>query len=176
MSTVSIRKSIPADADAIWEILKAITAQGDSFAYTPVSKEAMLAYWLDASRHTYTALWDDVIVGTFFMQNNQPGLGAHIANAAYATSPTAYSKGIGRAMGAFSLEEARRLGYRAMQFNLVVKTNTRAVALWQSLGFVIIGEIPDAFQHSTLGFVNAYIMYQKLSPTSTLSKEKEKNV
>jgi GNAT superfamily N-acetyltransferase len=162
MPTLSIRKSIAADADAIWEILEAITAKGDSFAYTPSSKEAMLLYWLDASRHTYTALWDDVIVGTFFMQNNQPGLASHIANAAYATSPTAYGKGIGRAMGAFSLEEARRLGYRAMQFNLVVKTNARAVALWQSLGFTIIGEIPEAFQHSTFGLVNAYVMYQKL--------------
>jgi ribosomal protein S18 acetylase RimI-like enzyme len=96
------------------------------------------------------------------LKNNQPGLGSHIANASYMTAPAAMGKGIGKQMGIFSLQEARRLGYKAMQFNIVVKSNTRAVALWQSLGFEIIGEIPNAFQHAVLGLTNAYIMYQQL--------------
>jgi ribosomal protein S18 acetylase RimI-like enzyme len=160
---IHIRKSLAADADEIWTILQPIIHEGDSFVYSPLStKEEMLGYWLDKKKHTYTALINDKIVGTFFIQDNQPGLGSHIANAGYATSPKAYGQGIGKQMGIFSLEEARRLGYKAMQFNIVVKTNERAVKLWKDIGFKIIGEIPDAFQHRALGQVNAYIMYQKL--------------
>jgi len=160
---IHIRKSLAADEDEIWEILKSIIHEGDSFVYSPLStKGEMLGYWLDKKKHTYTALIGDKIVGTFFIQDNQPGLGSHIANAGYATSPKAYGQGIGKQMGIFSLEEARRLGYKAMQFNIVVKTNERAVKLWKDIGFKIIGEIPDAFQHRALGSVNAYIMYQKL--------------
>jgi ribosomal protein S18 acetylase RimI-like enzyme len=65
-------------------------------------------------------------------------------------------------MGEFSLEEAKRMGYKAMQFNIVIKSNTRAVHLWKKLGFNIIGEIPEAFNHSRDGLTNAYIMYRKL--------------
>ena len=160
---IQIRKSLAEDADDIWEILHPIIREGDSFAFSPSStKEEMLGYWLDKKKHTYTALLDKRVVGTFFMQDNQPGLGAHVANAGYATSPKVFGRGIGKQMGIFSLDEARRLGYRAMQFNIVVKTNERAVKLWTDIGFKIIGEIPDAFQHRTLGLVNAYIMHQKL--------------
>jgi GNAT superfamily N-acetyltransferase len=160
---IHIRKSIAADADEIWKILQPIIREGDSFVYSPSStKQQMLGYWLDKKKHTYTALLNDQIVGTFFIQDNHPGLGAHVANAGYATSPKAYGQGIGKQMGIFSLAEARKLGYKAMQFNIVVKTNERAVKLWKDIGFKVIGEIPDAFQHRTLGLVNAYIMYQRL--------------
>lgn len=160
---IHIRKSNATDAEAIWEILKAIISEGDSFAYSPSSKkDEMMEYWFSKNKYTYTALLDGKIAGTFFIQNNQPGLGSHIANAGYATSPKVYGQGIGKQMGIFSLDEARKLGYKAMQFNIVVKTNERAVKLWQDIGFKIIGEVPDAFQHQTLGLVNAYIMYQKL--------------
>jgi GNAT superfamily N-acetyltransferase len=160
---IHIRKSNYTDVSEIWEILKPIIHEGDSFVYSPQStKEEMLNYWFSSNKYTYTALLDGRIVGTFFIQDNQPGLGSHVANAGYATSPEAYGKGIGKQMGIFSLEEARKLGYKAIQFNIVVKTNERAVNLWQSIGFKIIGEIPEAFKHRTLGLVNAYIMYQKL--------------
>ncbi len=160
---IHIRKSVATDAEYIWGILEPIIKEGDAFTYSPSSSKAeMLAYWLAENKHTYTALIDKQVVGTFFIQDNQPGLGSHVANAGYATSPNFYGRGIARQMCQFSLEEARRLGYLAMQFNIVVKTNTRAVALWQQMGFNIIGEIPEAFQHQKLGLVNAYIMYQKL--------------
>lgn len=160
---IHIRAAGPQDADPIWEILAAIIKTGDAFTYSPAASQAdMLGYWLAENKHTYTALLDDRVVGTFFIQDNQPGLGAHVANAGYATAPGFYGRGIAREMGLFSLAEARKLGYLAMQFNIVVKTNVRAVRLWQHLGFTIIGEIPDAFQHQQLGLVNAYIMYQKL--------------
>ncbi|GHN01241.1 acetyltransferase [Cytophagales bacterium WSM2-2] len=160
---IDIRQSTPEDKDQVGEILLSIVRKGDSLAYPPTSsKQELVDYWFASGKRTYTAVSEGKIVGTFFMQDNQPGLGSHIVNAGYATLPNNYGKGVGRAMGLFSLDEARRLGYKAMQFNIVVKTNERAVRLWQDIGFKIIGEIPDAFQHSTLGLVNAYIMYQKL--------------
>ena len=160
---IGIRKAIEADEDAIWLILQQVISKGDSFAFDPnTPKEKMMAYWMESEKHTYVAILDDMIVGSFFIKANQPGLGSHIANAGYMTSPLASGKGIGKAMGQFSLEEAKRLGYQAMQFNIVVKSNERAVRLWQSLGFEIIGEIPEAFNHQSLGMTNAYIMYQRL--------------
>jgi ribosomal protein S18 acetylase RimI-like enzyme len=160
---IEIKKAQPVDADPIWEILRETIRGGNTFVYPESwTKEEMLGYWLDPAKHTYVAWMDSQIVGTFFIQDNQPGRGSHIANAGYMTAPEHYGKGIARHMCRFSLAEARRLGYQAMQFNIVVKTNERAVALWQHLGFRIIGEIPEAFQHKEFGLVNAYIMYQKL--------------
>jgi GNAT superfamily N-acetyltransferase len=160
---ILIRKALAEDGDQIWEILRETIRSGDSFAFSPsLTRHEMLGYWLSENKHTYTASLDGKIIGTFFITANQPGLGSHIANAGYATAAKYYGKGVGRQMGIFSLSEARALGFQAMQFNIVVKTNTRAVQLWQSIGFKIIGEIPEAFQHQRLGLVNAYIMYQKL--------------
>jgi len=160
---ISIRKAIAADHEQIWQILKAIILKGDVLAFAPDStQEEMLHYWCNPSKHTYIALRENEIVGTFFIQNNQPGLGDHVANAGYAVSPDHAGIGAGRAMAEWSLEEARRLGYTAMQYNIVVKSNTVAVNLWKKIGFEIIGEIPNAFNHQTNGMTNAYIMYRAL--------------
>jgi ribosomal protein S18 acetylase RimI-like enzyme len=160
---ITIRNATQSDSDAIWEIIKAVISTGDTYVFDPrSSRKKMLKYWFGKDRHTYVALINNQIVGTFVFKDNQPDLGSHIANAAYMTSPSARSKGVGRAMGEFSLKEASRLGYKAMQFNIVIKSNERAVKLWTGLGFNIIGEIPEAFNHSKDGLTNAYIMYRKL--------------
>lgn len=122
----------------------------------------MLGFWFGEDKETYVAVLDGQILGTFFLKANQPDLGSHICNAGYMVSPEAKGKGIGRMMAEFSLPEAKRLGFKAMQFNFVVKSNEVAVKLWLSLGFKIIGEIPEAFQHQEKGLVNALIMYRKL--------------
>lgn len=160
---LTIRKVTTADHDPVWKIIQPVIAGGDTYTFDPnSSKEKMLDYWFSPDKHTYVAELDGDVVGTFVLKDNQPDLGSHIANGSYMASPTASGKGVGRAMGEFSLEEARRLGYKAMQFNIVVKSNERAVALWQKLGFTIIGEIPDAFNHQQNGLTNAYIMHRKL--------------
>lgn len=160
---LTIRKATSLDHDAVWEIIHTVIAEGDTYTFYPdSSKEKMLAYWFGPDRHTYVATDDGVVVGTFVMKDNQPDLGSHIANAGYMTSPSAAGKGVGKAMCEFSMDEARRLGYSAMQFNIVIKSNEKAVRLWQKMGFEIIGEIPDAFKHIKLGLTNAYIMYRKL--------------
>lgn len=160
---IDIRKAVRADNDQIWEIIRQVISSGDTYVFDPESsKEKMLAYWCGPDKHTYVAILNGNIVGTFMMKDNQPDLGSHIANAGYMTLLTAAGQGIGKTMGEFSLEEAKRLGYKAMQFNNVIKSNERAVRLWQKLGFSIIGEIPDAFNHQQNGLTNAYIMYRKL--------------
>lgn len=176
---LTIRKYTLKDKEQIWEIIKSVIATGDTYVFAPDSpKEKMLDYWCGADKKTYVAtLSDDAanakttpaadelkekIVGTFFIKDNQPDLGSHIANAGYMVAPDARGKSIGRRMAEFSLEEAKRLGYCAMQFNIVVKSNENAVKLWQNLGFEIIGEIPEAFNHVENGLTNAYIMYRKL--------------
>ena len=102
------------------------------------------------------------MLGIYWLRANKPGLGAHVGNGAYMVSPDAKGKGIGKQMAEHSIKEARRLGFTAIQFNFVVKSNTVAVNLWKSVGFEIIGEIPDAISHSKHGLPNAYIMYRRL--------------
>ncbi len=160
---IQIRKASIADHDVIWDIIRDVIATGDTYVFAPdSSKEKMLAYWCSQDKHVYVAIHNDKIVGTFFIKDNQPDLGSHVANAAYMVSTVNYGLGVGRSMSKFSLQEAKKLGYKAMQFNFVVKSNVRAIRLWQKLGFEIIGEIPEAFEHQTKGMTNAYIMYRKL--------------
>lgn len=160
---IEIRKAEDSDKPAVWPIIKAIIAGGDTYVYPPDSAESdMLDYWFSVDKHTYIAERDGRVVATFWLKANQPGLGAHVANAAYMVSPDAHGKGIGREIAEWSLDEARRLGFKAMQFNFVVKSNIFAVKLWQDIGFETIGEIPEAFDHAENGLTNAYIMYRKL--------------
>lgn len=160
---LEIREAVEADKPQVWKIIKAVIANGDTYVFhANSSKEKMLDYWFADDKKTYVALIENEIVGTFYLKDNQPDLGSHIANAGYMVAPETKGKGIGRIMAEFSLHEAERLGYKAMQFNFVVKSNEIAVKLWLNLGFEIIGEIPDAFLHSKNGFTNALIMYKKL--------------
>lgn len=160
---LEIRKANEPDKPEIWEIIKEVISGGDSYIFYPnTSREKMLEYWFAEDKKTYVATLENKIVGTFFIKANQPDLGSHICNAGYMVSAKAKGKGIGRKMAEFSLVEARELGYKAMQFNFVVKSNEIAVKLWLALGFEIIGEIPEAFQHKENGLTNALIMYRKL--------------
>lgn len=160
---IEIRKATAEDYDAVWNIIREVIVTGDTYIYAPdSSKEKMIKEWFGENKYTYIALLDNKIAGTFFIKQNQPDLGSHVANAGYMTAPAMAGKGIGRAMAAFSLKEAKRLGFEAMQFNMVVKSNERAVQLWKKLGFEIVGELPAVFNHRQLGLTNAYIMYKKL--------------
>ena len=163
MDEITIRHSTLEDREAIWEIIRKVIAGGDTYVFAPdAGKDEMLAYWCGKDKHCYVACEGKEIVGTFIIKDNQPGLGSHVANASYMTKPGSFGRGIGRKMAEFSLEEALSLGYRSMQFNIVVKSNDRAVKLWEKLGFQIMGELPEAFHHKKLGLTNAYIMWKKL--------------
>lgn len=160
---IHIRKAKPDDYNQVWNIIEQVILPGDTYVFDPgSSKEKMLAYWFRQDTYTYVATVENKVAGTFIIRDNQPDLGSHIANASYMTSPSLSGHGIGKAMGEFSLSEARLLGYKAMQFNIVVASNERAIRLWKKLGFKIIGEIPEAFNHKQNGLTNAFIMYLKL--------------
>jgi L-amino acid N-acyltransferase YncA len=164
---VTIRPAVAGDFDAMWGIFRAIVSRGDSYPFAPDTPRAQaLAYWLAPDAATWVIESDGQVVGMYKIVANQPGLGSHVANASFMVDPHFSGKGAGKAMGQHCLEEARRGGFRAMQFNFVVSTNARAVALWKNLGFAIVGTLPGAFNHQQLGYVDAYVMYRALEPIS----------
>src|SRR5271165_3858347 len=142
-----IRPARLEDAAAIWSILEPTIRAGETYALDRGMSEAdALAYWLGADKETFVAEEGGVILGTYYIRPNQAGGGAHVCNCGYMTSAVAAGRGIARRMYEHSLGHARSRGYRAMQFNFVVSTNERAVRLWQSLGFEIVGRLPLAFR------------------------------
>jgi ribosomal protein S18 acetylase RimI-like enzyme len=160
---MKIRRVQPSDAGAIAGITLSVFREGSTYAIDPdISQEDALAYWLSADKETFVAEDDGAIVGTYYMRANQAGGGRHVCNCGYITDARTTGRGIARVMCLHSLDHARSRGYRAMQFNFVVSTNQRAVRLWQSLGFEIVGRLPGAFRHPTEGFVDALVMYQAL--------------
>ena len=160
---MEIRSALSSDKQPVWEIIRAVIATGDTYVFDPeTTEDEMVAYWFSSEKHVYVAEEGGKVLGTYWLKANQPGLGSHVSNAAYMVSAEAKGRGIGRRMAEHSIEEARRLGFHSMQFNFVVKSNEVAVSLWKSLGFDIIGEIPDAFDHKQNGLTNAYIMYRRL--------------
>ena len=160
---MKIRRATEADRDAIWNIFHEIVAAGDTYALDPnLSRKEALQYWCGKNTRAYVAENGGRVVGTYILRPNQSGGGSHVANAAFMVSASARGQGIGRAMAEHCLGEARRLGFRAMQFNFVISTNTAAIRLWQELGFEIAGTLPGAFRHSEKGYVDVYVMYRWL--------------
>jgi len=160
---MNIRKAAASDAAAIAAIIIPIIREGTTYTLDPdMSESEALAYWMGRDKKTFVAEQDGVILGTYYMRPNQAGGGRHVCNCGYMTRAGATGRGIARGMCEHSLAHARLRGYRAMQFNFVVSTNERAVRLWQSLGFEIVGRLPAAFRHPVHGDVDAFVMYQLL--------------
>ena len=159
-----IRAYQTSDWPSVCAILRAVVKAGDSFAYSPASTDPELrGFWIDSALATYVACGQDgSVLGTYKLLANQPGLGSHVANCGYAVSPHARGRGLAALMCAHSQAEAVRLGFRAMQFNLVVATNLPAVRLWQKLGFRILATLPGVFKHARLGYVDAHVMFKTL--------------
>ena len=158
-----IRPARPEDAVVLWSIIGPVIRAGETYTLDrQMSEGDALAYWLAADKETFVAEENGVILGTYFIRSNQAGGGAHVCNCGYITSAAATGRGIDRLMCQHSLNHARARGYRAMQFNFVVSTNERAVRLWESLGFEIVGRLPLAFKHPIHGYVDALVMFQSL--------------
>ena len=157
-----IRPANDSDREAIWEILREVIAAGETYPLDPnISREDALVYWFQGGARVWVAEGDDrEILGSYTMHPNQSGSGAHVANAGFIVAKNGRGKGTGRALGEHCLAEARRLGFRAMQFNFVVSTNESAVKLWQDLGMKIVGTLPGAFRHPNRGYVDVYVMFQ----------------
>lgn len=158
-----LRAPNPSDHDAIWAMLEPVIRAGETLAVPrDYSRDQALALWLAPERTVRVLEENNVVLGIFYIRANQQGGGSHVANAGYVTATEARGRGIARHMCAASLDLARAQGYRAMQFNFVISTNSRAVALWQAMGFAIVGRLPAAFDHPSQGFVDAYVMHRTL--------------
>ena len=158
-----IRAAAAGDADAIWAILESTIRSGETYTLpVDLTRDEALAYWMAPAHEVFVAEELGEVLGTYFLKTNQRGGGSHVANCGYITAAHATGRGVARAMCAHSLDHARHRGFKAMQFNFVISTNERAVRLWQSFGFEIVGRLPGAFQHPAQGFVDALVMYRSL--------------
>ena len=161
-----IREYRESDWPEVLPILQETFRAGDTYAFSPQSTEEQIhRVWIEAPAKTFVAREPDGrIQGTYFIKANQPGLGAHVCNCGYVVTPGAQGRGIAALMCEHSQAQALALGFRAMQFNFVVVTNTRAIRLWERLGFSVVGRLPGAFNHRQLGYVDALVMFKQLVP------------
>jgi L-amino acid N-acyltransferase YncA len=161
---ITVRALVEHDWPAVWTLMEPIIRAGESYPYAmDMTEEGARHMWLEVTHAAYVAEDEDgEILGTYYLKPNQPTLGAHVANAGYMVSEAARGLGVATLICRHSQAEARRLGYRAMQYNLVVTTNEAGVYLWQKMGFSIVGTLTGAFLHATQGYVDAYIMYKVL--------------
>ena len=160
-----IREAVAADWPAIWTMLQHEGTAGETLTWDPARTESRArAGWMrDPPGRTFVAVDDEGnVIGTADTHPVHPGRGAHIANAGFVVHPARRGEGVGRALGRHVLDKARADGYRAMQFNAVVETNTPSVRLWHSLGFEILATIPEAFHHPVHGYVGLHVMYRAL--------------
>jgi ribosomal protein S18 acetylase RimI-like enzyme len=161
--SIAIRAATAVDDDAIWRILEPAFRAGETYPVPrDISRTDALAYWRTPGHTVFVAENGGAIAGTYYLRGNNRGGGAHVANCGYIVSPAAQGRGVARAMCAHSLGEAKQRGFTAMQFNFVIASNERAVALWQSCGFKIVGTLPGVFAHPARGFVDAHVMHRTL--------------
>jgi L-amino acid N-acyltransferase YncA len=161
-SVTQVRPARESDAPSVCEVLNKVIAEGDAFLFeAPFAVDEVRA-WMQREPACFVEEADAEIVGVYFLHANSPGRGAHVANAIYAVRPDARSQGVGTRLGEHSLETARRLGFRSIQFNAVVATNRGALKLWKKLGFSVVGRIPKAFRNSADTYVDLHILHRFL--------------
>jgi ribosomal protein S18 acetylase RimI-like enzyme len=160
---MNIRAAEAKDDDGLWRVLEPVIRAGETYPLPrDMTREAALAYWHSPEHHVYVANENGEILGTYYLRPNSRAGGGHVANCGYMTAPWARGRGVATALCVHSFDEAKRRGYRAMQFNLVIASNDAAMRLWPKLGMEIVGRLPGAFQHPRLGYVDAYVMYKTL--------------
>jgi GNAT superfamily N-acetyltransferase len=158
-----IRLATTEDFRTVWSILKPVFRAGETYALPrDINETDALAYWCGPTHEMFVAEEDAEILGTYFLCANQLGGGGHVANCGFLTASAAQGRGVARQMLEHSLARARARGFRAMQFNFVVSSNQRAINTWEAFGFSVVGTLPLAFNHPTLGFIDALVMYKQL--------------
>ncbi|WP_040260686.1 GNAT family N-acetyltransferase [Pseudomonas massiliensis] len=162
---IQIRPMTTVDFTAFWPTFQGVIASQDTYAYDPGMSQAQAqALWLDAPLRTFVAEENGALLGSYYLKANAAGPGNHVSNCGYMVSETARGRGVARAMCEHSQRVARELGFLAMQFNSVVTSNHVAVALWQKLGFEVVGRLPKAYRHGRDGLVDCLVMFKWLGP------------
>lgn len=164
MKGTYIRRITDADWPNVWAFMKPVIRAGETYPYArDMTGDDAHKMWLEIPQASYVAENESgELLGTYYIKANQPTLGAHVANCGYIVAENARGRGVATSMCEHSQSEAVRLGYRAMQYNLVVRTNVASVYLWKKMGFAVVGTLAGAFHHPTLGYVDAYVMYKEL--------------
>jgi ribosomal protein S18 acetylase RimI-like enzyme len=158
-----IREIAAADFGLLWPVFRNVVAAGDTYSYPPdITFEEAQRLWTSGDARCFVGEVEGRCIGGYMLRPNQPGLGDHVANAGYMVTPSMRGRGVAGAMCAHSLVRARAAGFTAMQFNYVVSTNESAIRLWQKFGFAIVGRVPKAFRHTTLGLVDVLVMHRFL--------------
>ncbi len=158
-----IRESTGADFDKIWAIFHEIVVAGTTYAYPlNTTKEEARSLWMELPRKTLVAEDGGQVLGTYYIQTNQQGPGDHVCNCGYMVASSARGRGIATALCEHSQQLAIQQGYKAMQFNFVASSNEDAIHLWHKLGFDTVGRLPRAFNHPSLGYIDALVMYKWL--------------
>ena len=160
MQGVTITPAKVDEFNLIWPTFQEVTKTGDTFIYPHDIDyfDAEAIWWKGTD--AYLVWKDEQVIGSYVIRPNKVGHGSHVCNAGFMLHPDHQNQGIGRYMGEHALAEAKKLGYLAMQFNIVVSTNARSVALWKSLGFQIVGTVPKGFLHQEKGLVDIHIMHR----------------
>jgi ribosomal protein S18 acetylase RimI-like enzyme len=161
-----IRPYRPEDWDQIWAVLEPVFRAGDTYAIRPdITAAEAREYWTSRPKQVFVAIDETTgqLLGTYYVRPNFDGPGSHVCNCGYIVAEQSRGQGVASRMCEHSLAEAAASGFRAMQYNLVVSTNERAVRLWKHMGFEIIGTVPGGFRHPRLGFVDAHIMHKMLA-------------
>jgi L-amino acid N-acyltransferase YncA len=163
-SPLQIRPFNPADWPAVWQLLEPVFRAGETFPHDPaITEEEAKMAWVEQSQAVMVTVdATGALVGTYYLRPNSLALGAHVANAGYVVAEQLRRQGVGSRLCQHSLQTARRLGFRLMQFNLVVSTNSAGIRCWQKNGFQVVGTLPGAFRHQRLGYVDALVMVQLL--------------
>lgn len=160
---VSIRGAGAGDGAALCDLLMPVFQAGDTYTIDPaITPEGALAYWCAPEKTVFLAEAGGQALGSYYIRPNQAGGGAHVCNCGFVTAPAARGQGVARAMLDHALTEAVAQGYRAMQFNFVVSTNSRAIAIWEGAGFRTLARLPGAFRHPAHGYVDALVMWKDL--------------
>ena len=162
--SIRIREYSESDWSAVWEMMEPVIRSGESYPYAmDMDADGAHYMWVEMTDSVYVVEEDSGnLLGTYYIMPNKPTLGAPEANCGYVVAERARGQGIGTMMGAHSQEQAVLLGYRAMQFNLVVNTNAVSHRVWNKLGFKEVGVLEGAFLHVTDGYVDATVFYKVL--------------
>ena len=163
---MEIRKYQETDWPVVWPIIEEIFRAGETYPFSPdITEQEAHQVWIELPQETFVATSpDNQLLGTYYIKPNQPGLGVHVCNCGYIVSTNARGMGVATGMCEHSQYVAAKLGFRAMQYNLVVSTNKGAIRLWKKLGFEVIGILPNAFNSKSSGYVDALVMYKQLAP------------
>lgn len=160
-----IREFVDSDWPQVWPIVRDVVRARETFPLDPgMTAEQAYDMWVERPPGlTVVAVEDDRVLGSAHMGPNRAGPGSHVSTASFMVAADARGRGVGSALCRFALDWARDNGYAGMQFNAVAESNDAAVEIYRRLGFQVIGTVPGAFEHPSLGRVGLHIMYHDLA-------------